>query len=354
MDHHVDTSIDIATAQGIHLSVPEWLNLQLGGGGDNLFFGITAWFMCNETPNFRKSCHRVWKLEQQLLFYSLGLFAVCTALFLAGYPLFHSTAQWLHLGIISFAPVLTNLWWYPTAYVLFVLVCPWLNIGLKAIGRSGHGFIAILGIVMWGLLPYFTKGMGLSAFMFIYLYIPMAYLRWYRQDWEHSRALAWALTIGGLFASSVSHFLRTMFLNSFTYGVDPWYLPSMCAALGIILLATQSKPHHSRILNSIAKSTLAVYLVHLNWGILPLWQNTIANVLIGLRVTGNPWMLFFAHFMCVLVLYLIIVVIDMVRRALFKLTIDRRPNHENQWFDKAWNLLGQYSVNLTKSPSTNS
>ena len=315
------------------------------GIGDDLFFGITAWFMCNELPNFRKSFHRVWKLEQQLLVYALGLFAVCTALFFSGYPLFHSTGSWLHLGVVSAFPVLTGLWWYTTAYVIFVLICPWLSIGLKAIGKAGHGFIAVLGLVMWGILPFFTKGMGLSAFMFIYLFILMAYIRWYRQDWERSRPLAWVLTLGGLLICSASYVLRKMFLDSFTYGSDPWYLPSMCTALGIILLATQSKPHHSRFVNSIAQSTLAVYLVHLDWGIMPLWQNIIAHALINLGVTNSPWLLFAAHFLCVVLLYLFIIAIDMVRRVLFDLTINR-PGHENRWFEKVWNWLERFSPNL--------
>ena len=320
----------------------------LGGVGDNLFFGITAWFMCNESPNFRKSCRRVWKLEQQLLFYALGLFAICTVLFFSGYPLFHSTGSWLHLGVVSVMPVLAGLWWYPTAYVVFVLICPWLNIGLKAIGRAGHGFIAVLGVVMWGVLPYVAKGMDLSAFMFIYLYIPMAYLRWYRSDLERSRLMAWALTLGGLFVSSASYAVRKILIGSFTYGVDPWYLPSMCAALGIILLTTQARPRHSRVINAIAKSTLAVYLVHLNWGIFPLWQNILSCILIGSGLSNQPWMLFVAHFTCVVLLFLFIVVIDMIRRKLFNLTINRL-GHENRWFNRVWMFLIRFSPKLAQN-----
>lgn len=142
----------------------------LGGVGDNLFFGITAWFMCNESPNFRKSCRRVWKLEQQLLFYALGLFAICTVLFFSGYPLFHSTGSWLHLGVVSVMPVLAGLWWYPTAYVVFVLICPWLNIGLKAIGRAGHGFIAVLGVVNVGRFAVCRQRHG---FVGIHVHLPI-------------------------------------------------------------------------------------------------------------------------------------------------------------------------------------
>lgn len=319
-----------------------------GGIGDNLFFGITAWFMCNESPNFRKSCHRVWKLEQQLLFYSLGLFVVCTMLFLSGYPIFHSMGSWLHLGVVSVLPVLTGLWWYPSAYVVFVLICPWLTRGLRAIGRAGHGFIAILGIVMWGILPYVSKGMDLSVFMFFYLYVPMAYLRWYRSDWERSRFVAWALTLGGLFVSSACYAIRKIAVGSFTYGVNPWYLPSMCAALGIILLTTQARPRHSRVINAVAKSTLAVYLVHLNWGILPLWQHILSRILISSGLSNQPWLLFIAHFACVALLYLFIVVIDMVRRKLFDLTVNR-PGRENRWFNRGWTSLVRFSPKLAQN-----
>lgn len=319
-----------------------------GGIGDNLFFGITAWFMCNESPDFHKSCHRVWKLEQQLLFYSLGLFGVCTMLFLSGYPIFHSMGSWLHLGVVSVLPVLTGLWWYPSAYVVFVLICPWLNRGLRAIGRVGHSFIAILGIVMWGVLPYVSKGMDLSVFMFFYLYVPMAYLRWYRSDWERSRFVAWALTLGGLFVSSACYAIRKIAVGSFTYGVDPWYLPSMCAALGIILLTTQARPRHSRVINAVAKSTLAVYLVHLNWGILPLWQNILSRILISSGLSNHQWLLFIAHFACVALLYLLIVAIDMVRRKLFDLTVNR-PGRENRWFNRGWTSLIRFSPKLAQN-----
>lgn len=61
-----------------------------------------------------------------------------------------------------------------------------------------------IGVTMWGILPYTTKGIGLSTFMFPYLYIPMTYLRWYRSDLERSRLMAWALTLGGPFVSPLA------------------------------------------------------------------------------------------------------------------------------------------------------
>lgn len=37
----------------------------LGGVGDDLFFGLTAWFLCEKASSFRTSCRRVWQLEKR-------------------------------------------------------------------------------------------------------------------------------------------------------------------------------------------------------------------------------------------------------------------------------------------------
>lgn len=156
----------------------------LGGVGDNLFFGITAWFMCNESPNFRKSCRRVWKLEQQLLFYALGLFAICTVLFFSGYPLFHSTGSWLHLGVVSVMPVLAGLWvvsdrlcrfctdlpvaqyWFEGHWTCRAWLhrCSWrCDVGRFAVCRQRHGFVGIhvhLPIHPYGVSALVPVGFG--------------------------------------------------------------------------------------------------------------------------------------------------------------------------------------------------
>lgn len=79
----------------------------LGGLGDCLFFGISAWFLSDEIQGLGKNVKRVCMLEAQLLFYGTILFAatlatqcavggsfslggLCHALFGAFFPLMSS------------------------------------------------------------------------------------------------------------------------------------------------------------------------------------------------------------------------------------------------------------------------
>jgi peptidoglycan/LPS O-acetylase OafA/YrhL len=49
--------------------------------GNNLFFMVTAWFLCGTKPSFnwKNKMKKIWALEQQMLFYSVGLFLVFRA-----------------------------------------------------------------------------------------------------------------------------------------------------------------------------------------------------------------------------------------------------------------------------------
>ena len=46
----------------------------LGGVGDDIFFGISAYYLCTRKSNIKDSLRRFWKLEIELLFYSIILF----------------------------------------------------------------------------------------------------------------------------------------------------------------------------------------------------------------------------------------------------------------------------------------
>lgn len=62
---------------------PNKLFLQIMGNnafiGNNLFFMVSAWFLIdnNKQFNLKKIAIKIWKLERQILFYSITLFIVC-------------------------------------------------------------------------------------------------------------------------------------------------------------------------------------------------------------------------------------------------------------------------------------
>ena len=51
--------------------------------GNNLFFMISAWFLCDISKEYdvKKSLKSIWKIERQMLFYSIS---ICIVLILCG------------------------------------------------------------------------------------------------------------------------------------------------------------------------------------------------------------------------------------------------------------------------------
>ena len=312
----------------------------LGGVGDDLFFAITAWFMCMEQSDFRKACRRVWNLEKQLLFWSLSLFVVCSVVWwFTDYPMLRSVFDWAHLAVVSVAPLTTQLWWYPSAYAIFALLCPFINKGLRAIGREGHAVMATLGLAAFGVVPFFYKGMGLSVFLFLYQYVMLSYFRWYLSDWEQSRRLALTCATFGIVLVALCGELR--FLTGWDYGNAPWTLPAMMAAFGLILMAIQAKPYSNWLINLIAGSTLSVYLVHGYWPVTIWLQDVVCAGVADMMANHSMTLRYSAHYLVLLAVYLVIILIDIMRRFLFSITADR-TNRNGLWFDYCWSKCAKF------------
>lgn len=95
---------------------------RLGGVGDDIFFGISAYYLCVRKSDVKSSLRRSWKLEIELLFYSLIFFIIILTIdFSLNFrPLGYRDT--LFLGVKSFFPVLGNLWWYPTSVFIHIAV----------------------------------------------------------------------------------------------------------------------------------------------------------------------------------------------------------------------------------------
>lgn len=298
--------------------------LSYGGGsiGDVLFFSISAWYLCvGTTPDLRSTLSRIWKLEKQLLFYSLGMFLICSAVYLfTDYPMLQSLFDWVHLGVVSVAPTLFGLWWYPTAYIIFLLFLPLLNVGLKTIGQQFHGVLAVALLAVFGTIPYFSNNMSLGILLFIYQYVLISYVRWYLPQIERSMRWAWGLFLGGMLLVIASFAVQEL-IPSFGYGSEPWKIPSLAAAFGLLLIANQAKPHHWRAINTIATSTLPVYLVHLYWPV-TMWLQFVMGTVFRLTNPANPWITFMIHAVMLALIFAAVVIIDLIRRKIFSL-LDR-------------------------------
>ena len=309
---------------------PERIFFQLvmaGGGkvGVVIFFSISAWFFLDKEQTIKSNLKRVWIMERELLFWSLILVTF--------YLVFDRADLGMKLMVKSVMPLSMGLWWYATAYAIFLALLPFLAKGLKALGRKYHLALASTVLVIWGLTSFIPGMIGISDgfFGFIYLFILISAYKWYLRPLSIKQT--WALTavdVGFvLLYTAASTVLGLFGINKGIFITGEWKLPVVMIGFGMFLLFDRVT-FHSRIINRIAQSAFAVYLItdyaaseKLLWTRLFNLQDLYQQPLAILQILG-----------ILLAIYAICTLLDFIRQALSAVTIDRRRGH---WFDLLWN-----------------
>lgn len=123
-----------------------------GKVGVVIFFSISARFFLDKEQTIKSNLKRVWIMERELLFWSLTLMAF--------YLMLDRACIDAKLMIKSIAPLSMSLWWYATAYAIFLALLPFLSKGLKALGRKYHLALAITVLIIWGLTSFIPGSLG--------------------------------------------------------------------------------------------------------------------------------------------------------------------------------------------------
>ena len=306
--------------------------IMIGGGkvGVVIFFSISAWFFLDKEQTIKSNLKRVWIMERELLFWSLML--------LAFYLAFDRTDLGITIMVKSVAPLSMNLWWYATAYAIFLALLPFLFKGLKALGRKYHLALAATTLVIWGLTSFIPGTIGINdGFLgFIYLFILISAYKWYIKPLS-TRQIWLIISIGLSFFFLYTCFSIAMSLLGHNTGIfitGSWKLPVIIIGFSMFLLFSRIT-FHSRVINRIAQSAFAVYLItdydasqKLLWSRLfnlyGLYQRPFAI----LQILG-----------ILLAIYAACTLLDFIRQSLFAVTIDRHYGH---WFDTIWNKASNY------------
>lgn len=298
------------------------------------FFSISAWYL-SEAGGVRAGLRRVWILEREMLFWSLTLLAVTAVV--------NRSLVGPELAVRSLMPITTSLWWYPTAYAVFLLFFPFLTQGLRSLGKTAHGALCTIMVVLYTVLdmvmPLSAVGLpGGNVRSFIYIYTLIAYYRWYMKPL--TTATAW-WTLAGGYALIVVGALGGGLLYQHTgklqtlqvyLGKVEFRLPVLMVGLTMFVLFERHE-FHNHAVNAVAASTFGVYLIS-EYPTVRQW------------IWNNPWLDFGGLYRSPAAFVLIVlsvcavfagcVVLDAVRRLLFRITIDRR---RGRWFDLLWEHL---------------
>lgn len=302
-----------------------------GKVGVALFFTITAWYFVDKEQSLKRCLQRVWLLERELLFWSLGLLSTCLLL--------NRSTLTPTLAVRSILPLTTQLWWYTTAYAIFLVLLPFLHVGLQRMGRVLHlGLTAVL-LVIFGILsmfPYTFKAEKVIGF--IYLYILIAAYKWYFKPLQ-TRTLQILLLIG---LACIVPFIALATYPPFNhidismYATGEWKLPTIIIAFSLFLLFERIS-FHSSVINKIAKSTLAVYLITEYPAMRDLLWNNYFNIN---KIYHHHYAIIYIIGSIILI-YSICTLADFIRQAIFAFTVDRSPA---RWYYLLWNRFTKMNL----------
>lgn len=237
-----------------------------GRVGNYIFFMMSGFFLINRTKRIK-----VCKVVNTAVFYGFGLslltiiigiFGVCPTEITFSYII--KTAV---LGILS--PV-TNLWWFITAYILLIILTPTINDFVSKLTQKGYFVLLLFLWLPFVVIDYIFNSPLIEIEIAVYFYLMGGFLRKSNLAKKHC-SLVWALlSVFAWCCSAGLNYLVNAGLNDHTIlnvviklstGLDAG-IASPLAACFIFCTFANFKMHYVPLINKLAESTLAVYMIH--------------------------------------------------------------------------------------------
>lgn len=279
----------------------------LGQVGVNLFVLITGYFLIERLDTLINSIKRVLKVYLEVWFYS-ALTCIIGIIFL------HSIS--LREIVTSFIPVVFNRYWFVTAYVMLMLLVPFINKMVVNITQKQYLYLLVCITIFAEILPIlnntiFSLDKAFGDLLAVYLL--GGYIRKYRWNIKNiyripSIILIYLVMLSSIIAlGKITEFSGN--INRLTYGL----LPFLEAGL-IFTIFVEAKPFTNNIINKVASSVFATYLFTEtpNMDII-IWQK-----LFNMSTLKNPFLIILAGLGIAMILLIITIVIDKCRIFLFK------------------------------------
>lgn len=279
----------------------------LGNLGVDIYVIITGYFLCMR----EKSGKSLSKLFVQIWFYSIILFVVC-------WIGFSYTYSFMELQMVFF-PTLCAEYWFFTAYVVLIILSPYLNILIRESTqkqlKSAIGWMVFL----WVIIPTFALQhmYGSEIPQFVMFYIIGAYFRKYPDNCFKQKKVRFGIAISSfvlLFSSTfILNFLGTkmeIFQNKGTMFYGRNSLLVLGCAVGLFSIAIMGKKFYSKLINTIAGCTFGIYLIHDNLIVRKiLWKEIlpVANYI-------NSPFLIFIMLGAVIVVFVFCLLIELLRQ----------------------------------------
>ena len=211
--------------------------------------------------------------------------------------------------IYSIVPFLKGEAWFVETYIILLLIIPFLNKIVNNISKKGMAYGIAIQLVLFSFWPTFLPSSpvldgGYGITNFILLYFIGAFIGKYS-----IRVNKWIL----IFVEVICVILMSK--NNIWWSYCSLFCIS--SATAIFLLFTDIKSFNNKIINYIAGYCFSVYIIHSDPNIVIFWYRTLIRTDLFWK---SEW--FIMHFfLSILLLFGICIMIDIIRKLVFKYTI---------------------------------
>lgn len=215
--------------------------------------------------------------------------------------------QWLFLALLVVSVLLINgirfsigeykyiigsyqFYWFIYAYLFLYILSPILNSFINNSPQKECKFVLILYwvfMILFGWIqPLSYIKFGLSPILFIGLYLTARYLHVYRPNWsthgiKHDLTLFVILTsLSATIMMIITCYSSSAHFVYKSYGMFMSYVnPSYVLASTYMLLAFSKMKFYSKVVNKVAASAFAVYLLHTNYAVFETYFTKVINII---------------------------------------------------------------------------
>jgi hypothetical protein len=247
------------------------------------YFGVEASGSGAETEKVLKRPFKIWK---QVVFYSvvIGIIALITGI-----------QQFDIYQIFGYIfPVVTEHYWFATAYIFLCLVMPFLNRGIESMSSKQLGYIIGAMLLFFSIAKTFIPMhlpwdfSGYDVLWFTALYLTGAYIRKYGTGVLSKGIRAVGIYLISTLVIFISFivirliYLKTGKLEDFiSYGYSYNYLFCYTGAIGMFVafgkIKTGGLEKLRKIIELLSGATFGVYLIHEHINIRYLWPTWFAT-----------------------------------------------------------------------------
>ena len=278
----------------------------------NCFVLFSGYFMCRKNITLKKFI----RLLCEILFYRITITSI---FWLTGYEKFTLTEL-----INVLCPVVHLGTDFSSAYLVFFLFIPFLNILIHHINEKQHVYLLLLlsfsYIVLGTLKPLFSVTFNYCSW-FMVLYLISSYIQLYPKRIFDNKKIWSGACLGSIIISSLSiiicAWIGTKINRVFYYGfvVDCNTALAVITGLSAFMFFKNIDIPQSSLINTVAGSTFGVLLIHANSEIMRkwLWKDMLNNV----AQYDKPTV--YLHAVCsVAVIFIVCTVIDILRIKLIE------------------------------------